>query len=54
MKYFKYLKKVYHGTDGIWSDGYFVSTTGINARVIEQYIQHQGEEDCGQAELEIG
>ena len=26
---FPFLKDVYWGTDGIWSDGYFVSTVGI-------------------------
>ena len=45
--------KVYKGHSGIWSDGYFVSTTGINAEVIQRYIQHQGNEDCGQAKLDL-
>ena len=53
-KYFNFLKKVYRGTDGIWSESYFVSTTGVNEVVIQQYIQQQGKEDCGQAELEFG
>ena len=46
---FPFLKKVYWGTDGIWSDGYFVSTVGINERVIKRYMELQGEEDSGQA-----
>ncbi|MCP5361105.1 MAG: transposase [Hyphomicrobiales bacterium] len=50
---FPFLKKVYWGTDGIWSDGYFVSTVGIDNAVIRKYIEHQGEEDSGQAELEL-
>lgn len=50
---FPFLKKVYWGTDGIWSDGYFVSTVGINETIIQKYIQHQGQEDSGQAQLEI-
>ena len=29
-KKFVFLKDVYCGTDGIWSDGYFVSTVGVN------------------------
>jgi hypothetical protein len=33
-KKFPFLKDVYWGTDGIWSDGYFVSTVGINEEVI--------------------
>lgn len=51
---FPFLKEVYWGTDGIWSDGYFVSTVGINERIIQKYIQHQGEEDSGQAQLVLG
>lgn len=34
-----------------WSDGYFVSTVGINEEVIRKYIEHQGKEDRGQALL---
>ena len=48
---FPFLKDVYWGTDGIWSDGYFVSTVGINEEIIQKYIQHQGQEDSGQAQL---
>lgn len=48
---FPFLKEVYWGTDGIWSDGYFVSTVGINEQIIQKYIQHQGREDSGQAQL---
>jgi len=52
-KYFDFLKKVYAGSSGIWSDGYFVSTTGVNGDVIRKYIQHQGQEDCGQTKFEF-
>ena len=52
-KRFPFLDKVYWGTDGIWSIGYFVSTAGINEEVIRKYIQKQGEEDSGQAKLEF-
>ncbi len=51
---FAYLKKVYWGDDGIWSDGYFVSTVGLNEETIRKYIQQQGAEDSGQAKLEFG
>jgi hypothetical protein len=27
---FEYLQKLYSGDEGIWSDGYMVSTIGIN------------------------
>ena len=52
-KRFPFLDKVYWGTDGIWSIGYFVSTTGINEEVVRKYIKMQGEEDSGQAKLEF-
>ena len=53
-KKFPLLKKVYWGTDGIWSDGYFVSTIGISEEIVRRYIEHQGQEDSGQAQLELG
>ena len=45
---FPQLKKVYWGNDGIWSDGYFVSTVGADAEVIKRYIKQQGMEDTAQ------
>ena len=42
------LRKQYWGTDGIWSDGYFVSTVGITTDIIKSYIAKQGELDAGQ------
>lgn len=51
---FPFLKKVYWGTDSIWSGGYFVSTVGVNEQVIREYIKKQGEEDAGQVKLELG
>lgn len=50
---FPFLKEVYWGTNSIWSSGYFVSTIGINDRVIKLYIQKQGEEDVGQTLFEF-
>lgn len=47
---FAFLKKLYR-QGGIWSDGYFVSTTGINEEVVKQYIEHQGKKDAGQLKL---
>src|SRR5579864_8453421 len=46
---FAFLKEVYWGTDGIWSDGYCVSTVGMNEAMIRKYIENQGKEDAGQA-----
>lgn len=53
-KKFEHMRKAYWGVDGIWSDGYFVSTVGINEYAIKRYIEHQGQEDLGQAQLELG
>jgi len=51
---FPFLKEAYWGTDGIWSDGYFVTTIGINEKQIRKYIEQQGKEDSGQAKLAFG
>ena len=51
---FPFLKQVYWGTDGIWSEGYFVSTVGVNEEVIRAYIARQGNEDEGQPKVELG
>ena len=48
-----YLKKVYWGTDSIWSEGYFVSTVGIDGAIISNYVKKQGQIDSGQASLEL-
>ena len=53
-KKFDFLKDLYWGTDGIWSDGYFVSTLGVNENIVKKYIENQGNEDTGQAKLELG
>ena len=45
---FPFLKNVYWGTNSIWSDGYFVSTVGIDESIIRKYIENQGSEDEGQ------
>ena len=50
---FPFLKETYWGTDGVWSDGYFVSTVGINETIIRNYIIKQGKEDAGQAKLAL-
>jgi putative transposase len=35
---FSFLKEVYWGTDSIWSEGYFVSTIGMNEQTIQRYL----------------
>ena len=52
-KKFEHMRKAYWGIEGIWSNGYFVSTVGIDEEVIKQYIKRQGEEDMGQAQLAL-
>ena len=52
-KRFEFLKKVYWGTESIWSIGFFVSTIGVNESVIRKYIEMQEKEDTGQAKLEL-
>jgi len=52
-KFSHFLKKVYWDGGGIWSKGFFVSTVGIDEEIIRCYVQKQGEEDAGQAQLEL-
>ena len=52
-KKFRFLEKVYWDSSGIWSKGFFVSTVGIDEKVIRRYVEKQGQEDTGQAELEL-
>jgi putative transposase len=48
---FDFLRKRYYGRGGIWSAGYFVSTVGLDEKLIEKYVQYQEKEDLGQAKL---
>ena len=50
---FPFLTQIYWGTDGVWSDGYFVSTVGIDENVIQAYIENQGKKDAGQTKFDI-
>ena len=50
---FPFVGKVYWGTDSVWSDGYFVSTVGIDEAVVAAYIENQGKEDAGQTKFVI-
>ena len=52
-KKYDFLRYVYYGRGGIWSVGYFVSTAGISEETIRRYVELQGREDQGQAELEF-
>lgn len=49
---FPFLASMYeHENLGFWSDGYFVSTAGLNEYALQQYIKHQGQEDKGQTKF---
>ena len=48
---FPFLKEIYWGTDSVWSEGYFVSTVGVNEAMIQKYIENQGKKDSGQTLL---
>jgi len=48
---FEFLRKRYYGRAGIWSAGYFVSTVGLDEKLIEKYVRYQEKEDLGQAKL---
>ena len=51
---FDFLRQRYYGRGGIWSAGYFVSTVGLDEKLIEKYVRHQEKEDLGQAKLALG
>ena len=48
---FPFLREVYWGTESVWSEGYFVSTVGIDSKIIEAYIVSQGQKDAGQTKF---
>jgi len=50
---FPFLKQVYWGTEAVWSEGYFVSTVGVNEAMIHAYIEAQGKKDAGQTKFEL-
>lgn len=41
-KSYLFLKKCYFGTESVWSDGYFVSTVGINEAVVHTMLNTKG------------
>jgi putative transposase len=47
------LVKVYWDGGGIWARGVFASMVGINEGTIRQYVRHQGEQETGQAQLDL-
>jgi len=47
------LSKVYWDGGGGWAGEFFAATVGINEATIRQYVRHQGEQEAGQAQLEL-
>lgn len=52
-KTFAWLGKVYWKENVVWSPGYFVSSVGLDERVIRNYVEHQGQKDSAQLRMEL-
>ena len=52
-KKFAWLGKVYWKENVVWSRGYFVSTVGLDEKQISEYVKWQGDQDSGQAKLDL-
>ena len=51
---FSFITNMYeHSNTALWSEGYFVSTAGIDENTIRKYIQQQGKYDKGKAQLKL-
>ena len=48
---FPFIRSVYWGSGSVWSEGYFVTTVGVNEAIIKKYIENQGQKDLGQTLL---
>ena len=51
-KKYAWLGKVYWKENIVWSPGYFVSSVGLDEKMIKRYVANQGRQDLGQLELE--
>ena len=52
-KKFQWLENVYWKENVVWSPGFFLSTVGVNEKVIRQYVRWQGKQDLGQTQLKL-
>jgi putative transposase len=50
---YRLFKKVYREQDIMWSPGYFVSTVGIDEKIVQNYIKYQAALDSGQGKLDL-
>jgi len=48
-----WLDRVYWRENIVWSEGYFVSTVGVDEARIIRYVEWQQRQDSGQAQLEL-
>ena len=52
-KKFNWIKKVYWKENVVWSTGFFLSTVGVDEKVIKEYVRWQGKKDSGQLLLKL-
>ena len=52
-KKFAFLEKVYWKENVVWSPGFFLSTIGVNEKVIREYVKWQGKQDSGHSQLKL-
>jgi putative transposase len=52
-KKFTWLDRVYWKESVVWSPVYFVSTVGLDEKEITKYVKWQGQQDSGQAKLDM-
>ena len=52
-KKFQWLKKVYWKENVVWLPGFFLSTTGVDEKVVKNYVRWQGKQDLGQTQLNL-
>src|SRR4030042_4551899 len=52
-KKFSWLENVYWKENLVWSEGYFVASVGVNEVMIKRYVEWQGKQDSGQAQLRL-
>jgi putative transposase len=50
---FPFLQHMFYGREGIWSQGYCVSSVGFSEKEIIAYVTYQEKEDRGQLTLEF-
>jgi len=51
--YIKWLGKVYWKENIVWSPGYFISSVGMDEKIIRKYVEHQGQQDSGQLRMKL-